>query len=109
MKQKEQILKYFYLGLDYKDIAEKVGVSKNTVYRNIKSMGLKSTDRNKPHQSTFDETEIGKKYGNLTIVGSEYAENIRTWCAKCICDCGEDAVETLRKLKNGQRDRKSVV
>jgi len=103
MKRKEQILEYFYLGLDYKDIAEKVGVTKNTVHRNIKSMGLKSTDRQKPHKSRFDETEIGCRYGNLIIVGSEYIEKSQTWCAKCVCDCGADAVETLRKLKNGER------
>lgn len=27
----------------------------------------------------------------------------KTWCAKCICDCGQGTIETLRKLKNGEK------
>ena len=103
MEKKKQILEYFYLGDDYKDIAKKVDVSESTIYRHIKSLGLKSCDRKKSHKSSFDLNEIGNKYNHLTIIGTEYSDMFRTWCAKCVCDCGRETLDTLRRLKKGQK------
>jgi len=98
-----KIINLFYDGNGYYEIANIVGVSDNTIYRFIKSKGLKSIDRLKRHKCSFDLNEIGNKYNRLTIVGTEYSEMYKTWCAKCICDCGQETIETLRKLKNGER------
>lgn len=101
--EKNKTIKLFYDGMDYKDIAGEIGVSENTIYRYISSQGLKSKNRNKPHKSTFDLNEIGKKYNHLTIIGEKYSPMYRTWCAECICDCGNKALDTLRRLKNGEK------
>ena len=78
-------------------------MSENTVYRFLKKNNLKSKDRTKPHKCNFDMNEIGNKYNWLTIIGVEYVDMYKTWCAKCKCDCGKYGVETLLKLKKGLR------
>ena len=99
----KMIIKLFYEGNSYNKISKEVGVSENTVYRYIRKKNLKSKNREKPHNCSFDLNEIGNKYNHLTIIGVEYSEMFRTWCAKYICDCGEEALVTLRQLKLGKR------
>lgn len=102
-EKKEAILKLFYDGKDYKEIGSVIGVNENTIYRFIKSKSLKSKDRTKDHRCNFDFNEIGRKYSWLTIIDTEYSDSLKTWCAKCVCDCGNETIDTLRKVKNGEK------
>ena len=27
----------------------------------------------------------------------------KTWCVRCVCDCGRETIDTLRRLKNGEK------
>ena len=98
-----EIVNLFFEGNGYQEIGSIVGLSETTIYRFIRSKKLKSIDRIKQHKCSFDLNEIGKKYNWLTIIDTEYSEMYKTWCAKCICDCGQETIETLRRLKNGEK------
>lgn len=99
----EKIVKHFHNGEEYKEIAIFLNISKTTVYRVLKLKKLKNADRVKLHKCNFDLKEIGNKYNYLTIIGTEYNDNLKTWCAKCVCDCGRETIDTLRKVKNGEK------
>lgn len=98
-----EIVNLFFEGKEYQEIGNTVGLSETTIYRFIKSRNLKTSDRIKPHKCSFDLNEVGNKYNWLTIIGMEYSEMYKTWCAKCVCDCGQETIETLRKLKSGEK------
>lgn len=103
-EKKNEILNLFKDGHGYKEISKISNLSTSTVDRFLRSLKLNRKDRKKLPKCKLDlSSEIGKKYNNLTILSPQYKEKIHTWCVKCKCDCGEETIDILRKIKNGEK------
>lgn len=48
----------------------------------------------------YDDSYIGNKYNFLTIIGFEY-DRYGNRCFRCICDCGNEVLETPKYLISG--------
>lgn len=48
-----------------------------------------------------DESYIGKKFGKLTIIAYSHHDSRKRRWYKCKCDCGNDVVVLIYRLRNG--------
>jgi hypothetical protein len=96
------IEKLLYTGMKHKELCEKVGIARSTLYREFKKCkdiynaeeAHNNTGRSK---NLIDWDIIGKRFGLLTVESFACIQKRRSWW-HCMCDCGYSVIESRKKL-----------
>lgn len=59
--------------------------------------------RVREYRKSILQSEIGSRYGFLTVVGIKYSEANKCYGLSIQCDCGREGFETLPKLRKNKR------
>ncbi len=94
----EKIKHYYLSGDTYQEIADKLNISKITVYRNIKKFGLTHKQKLKKKIRPIKNQITNKRFGNLIVIGRTYNEKYKTWDSICVCDCGRECIRFTSQL-----------
>lgn len=95
----EDIIKNMFItGSSIQEISDGLKISKSTVCRKLKKIGLKHKNRIKRKVKPIKNNINGIKFGNLLVVDRSYNEKYKTWDAVCVCDCGRKVIRFASQL-----------